>query len=91
MMSWGGEWGWGAALAMAAMMAAFWALLIWAVLTVTRRADSDRDSESILAEQTPTVTASRSSPSASRAVTSMTPSTADGAICSDRLDEGGRT
>jgi putative membrane protein len=51
MMSWGGDWGWGAALAMAAMMAAFWALLIWAVLTVTRRADSDRDSESILAER----------------------------------------
>ena len=51
MMWWSDGWGWGAWLAMVAMMATFWALLIWAVLNVTRRGEADRDSESILAER----------------------------------------
>ena len=51
MMWWGGDWGWGAFLAMAVMMVAFWALIIWAVLSLTRGGERRRDSESILAER----------------------------------------
>ena len=51
MMWWSGDWGWGIWLTMALMMAAFWAVLIWAVLTLVRRNAADRDSPSSLAER----------------------------------------
>ena len=52
MMWWGGDWGWGAWLIMTLMMLAFWALVIWAVLSVARSSGSGRDSgEAILAER----------------------------------------
>ena len=47
----GGDWGWGAFLAMTLMMVAFWALITWAVLSLTRGGERRRDSESILDER----------------------------------------
>ena len=51
MMWWSGDWGWGAWIAMAVMMAAFWAVLIWAVVTLTRRGEANRDGATILDER----------------------------------------
>lgn len=52
-----GNWGWGAWLLMTAGMVAFWGLVIWAVVTLTRNAgtpaspDRARSPEEILAER----------------------------------------
>ena len=50
-MWWGGDWGWGAWLAMAVMMLAFWALVFWAGLTLARSDRRRPDSEAILGER----------------------------------------
>jgi putative membrane protein len=54
MMYWNGDWNWGAWLAMALTMVAFWGLLAWAVVSLVKsssRRDSRNDAESILAER----------------------------------------
>ena len=53
MMWWGGDWGWGAWLVMSLMMLAFWALVIWAFLSVARGSGSNRpdSGEDILADR----------------------------------------
>jgi putative membrane protein len=52
-MWWHGPWNWGAWLAMTATMVVFWALVIWAVVSVVRGIGpgSDRRAEAILAER----------------------------------------
>lgn len=53
MMWWGGDWSWGAWLAMTVTMFGFWALVIWAVTSFVRgeRGDRPRDAEDVLAER----------------------------------------
>ena len=53
MMWWDGDWGWGAWLAMGLMMAAFWAVIIWAFVSFARSADTSRreSGEDILADR----------------------------------------
>jgi putative membrane protein len=50
-MMWWGDWGWGAWVAMTVMMLAFWALVIWLVVTLMRGGERRLDGESILAER----------------------------------------
>jgi putative membrane protein len=40
MMWWGGEWGWGAWLAMSLGMLVFWGLVAWVVVTLVRQRDN---------------------------------------------------
>jgi putative membrane protein len=42
MMWWGGDWSWGAWLIMSLMMLGFWALVIWAFVSVARNSGTDR-------------------------------------------------
>ena len=53
MMWWSGDWGWGAWVVMSLMMLAFWALVIWAFLSVARSNGSHRrdSSDDILSDR----------------------------------------
>lgn len=52
MMSWGGQWGWGAWLAMSLMMLVFLSVVVWAFLAAARGSSNQRQrSEEILADR----------------------------------------
>lgn len=53
MMSWQGDWSWGAWLAMTVTMLSFWALVIWVVTSLARSGSRDhrQDAGAILDER----------------------------------------